>query len=426
MPRPGPRPYECVRRAWHSDRHQPMRGCIIQQIFRLVTDTHSPATKKNKEWQEKLPTVVLKAEEIMYSKANSEAEYMNHDTLWDRVNDAINTIIRRDESTETGDLLPPCVEAALNLGCIPVRASRSQRHINPRTYLSPRAQEPARLAPSVLDRSAEEGCHRYPSVHSANQLNIARGATNTIPFVQSSCPVAENSDSTAPHNNPFLYESSPTRQKQLMRMDVNTPVNLGTLYPVYYGAHLQPSESQTGSHIEENVNSNTIIVGTPIGKSIAEPSDMGALRSIFSSTGVDVSCKKVGNVDVRDIREKSTGTQCDLSLRLGLFSDPSVRPGKISICETEDLGPSSSQEGAKYSDVFQQKNKELCFFPAKTANDPIGSSSRKLLLEGQNLGATMRKRKAPSGDSLDDGQFFTQFEPPSNQYNSRISRPDEK
>lgn len=31
-------------------------------------------------------------------------------TLWDRVNDAINTIIKRDESAETGDYLPPCVE----------------------------------------------------------------------------------------------------------------------------------------------------------------------------------------------------------------------------------------------------------------------------------------------------------------------------
>lgn len=105
MPRPGPRPYECVRRAWHSDRHQPMRGSIIQQIFRfwvvlillilfdfdcvcfgfvhfgelhtmclirVVNENHSPATKKNKEWLEKLPIVVLKAEEIMYSKANSE------------------------------------------------------------------------------------------------------------------------------------------------------------------------------------------------------------------------------------------------------------------------------------------------------------------------------------------------------------------
>lgn len=34
MPRPGPRPYECVRRAWHSDRHQPMRSSIVQQIFK--------------------------------------------------------------------------------------------------------------------------------------------------------------------------------------------------------------------------------------------------------------------------------------------------------------------------------------------------------------------------------------------------------
>lgn len=35
---------------------------------------------------------------------------MNSETLWDRLNDAVNTIIRRDETTETGDLLPPCVE----------------------------------------------------------------------------------------------------------------------------------------------------------------------------------------------------------------------------------------------------------------------------------------------------------------------------
>lgn len=34
MPRPGPRPYDCIRRAWHSDRHQPMRGLLIQEIFR--------------------------------------------------------------------------------------------------------------------------------------------------------------------------------------------------------------------------------------------------------------------------------------------------------------------------------------------------------------------------------------------------------
>lgn len=40
----------------------------------------------------------------------AQTEYMDLGTLWDRVNDAVNTIIRRDESTETGELLPPCIE----------------------------------------------------------------------------------------------------------------------------------------------------------------------------------------------------------------------------------------------------------------------------------------------------------------------------
>ncbi|XP_006284395.2 uncharacterized protein LOC17878511 [Capsella rubella] len=136
MPRPGPRPYDCIRRAWHSDRHQPMRGLLIQEIFRIVCEIHSQSTKKNTEWQEKLPVVVLRAEEIMYSKANSEAEYMDMTTLLDRTNEAINTIIRLDETTESGEFLQPCIEAALHLGCTPRKTSRSQRNINPRCYLS--------------------------------------------------------------------------------------------------------------------------------------------------------------------------------------------------------------------------------------------------------------------------------------------------
>ena len=86
---------------------------------------------------------------------------MDMNTLLDRTNDAINTIIRLDETTEKGEFLQPCIEgipytiwtitlllilllslvlfvsvAALHLGCTPRRASRSQRNINPRCYLS--------------------------------------------------------------------------------------------------------------------------------------------------------------------------------------------------------------------------------------------------------------------------------------------------
>lgn len=44
---------------------------------------------------------------------------MNLETLWDRANDAINTYIRRDESNESGELLPPCVEGMLIFSSVP-------------------------------------------------------------------------------------------------------------------------------------------------------------------------------------------------------------------------------------------------------------------------------------------------------------------
>ncbi|KAH1209700.1 Heterogeneous nuclear ribonucleoprotein Q [Glycine max] len=76
---------------------------------------HGSSTKKNKDYQEKLPVVVLRVEEIIYSKANSEAEYMDLTTLLERTNDAIDTIVSRDEHTKTGEYLRPCIEDSVLL-----------------------------------------------------------------------------------------------------------------------------------------------------------------------------------------------------------------------------------------------------------------------------------------------------------------------
>ncbi|XWS17128.1 hypothetical protein CRYUN_Cryun33cG0041900 [Craigia yunnanensis] len=383
-----------------------MRGSIIQQILRLAIETHSTATKKNTEWQDKILIVIVKAEEIMYSKANSEAEYMNPENLWDRVNDAINTIIRRDESTETGELLPPCVEAALNLGCYPVRGSRNQRHCNPRTYLTPRAQEPVSAAPRILDKGSDERCLQLSPVQSGSQF--ARIATNMNSNISAS--------QTNRHSYPFLSENCLSDRDQLMRMETNTPPNLGQVYPLYYGIHYQNAESQTGSPVQENIASENIIVGRPVGTSIGEPAELGSLRNLFSSSDVDVDVggKRIGQQVIRLTHEKSFGTECDLSLRLGLFSDPSMQVEKNSICETEDVGPSSSQDGGKVNEVFQQNSKEFHFFPERTVNDHFESFSRKWVIksEGHNLGATMRKRKATFGGN--DEQFCRQPWPSSN------------
>ncbi|KAK8595677.1 hypothetical protein V6N12_064191 [Hibiscus sabdariffa] len=411
MPRPGPRPYECVRRAWHSERHQPMRGSIIQQILRLAMETHSTATRKNKEWQDKIITVIVKAEEIMYSKANSEAEYTNPETLWDRVNDAINTIIRRDESTETGELLPPCVEAALNLGCYPVRASRSQRHCNPRTYLTPRAPEHVPATPRILDKGSEERCPQLLPVQSGSQF--ARIGTN----VNSNVSVSQANRNR--HGYPFQSENCPSGHDQLT--ETNTPPNLGQVYPLYYGVHYQNAESQTGSPVQENISPDTIIVGRPIGTSILEPAERGSLQNFFSSD-VDVGGKRIGQQDIRHTHEKSFAKECDLSLRLGLFSDPCMQVRKNSICEAKDVGLSCTQGGGELNDAFQQTSKEFCFFPERTVNDHFDSSSRKCFMENEdnNFGAAMRKRKATFGGNSGDEQFCRQ---PGSSTNNRRNWP---
>jgi len=42
----------------------------------VVNDMHGSSTKKNKEYQEKLPIVVLRAEGIIYSKANFKVTFL--------------------------------------------------------------------------------------------------------------------------------------------------------------------------------------------------------------------------------------------------------------------------------------------------------------------------------------------------------------
>ncbi|GAB2300313.1 hypothetical protein Dimus_034349 [Dionaea muscipula] len=253
--KPGQRQFECVKRAWHSDRHRPMRGSIIQQIFRVVNEAHSSATRKNREWQEKHPIVVLKAEEIMYSKANSEAEYMNQDTLWDRLNDAIDTIIRRDESTETGQLLQPCIEAALVLGCIPVRASRSQR-----------------LHPNVL------------------------------PGIVSSAPFESTTSMKFGSVYPLYYHGAAHFR----------PLEPQICFPLR-----QNSNSNSNSNSHSNSNLNNVFIGTPVGwpPTATEMAHLGTTRNLFP--GDDrVNASEI-DCDLSLRLGPSSGTRCLLAREIG-------------------------------------------------------------------------------------------------------------
>ncbi|GAV85710.1 hypothetical protein CFOL_v3_29144 [Cephalotus follicularis] len=367
MPRPGPRPYECVRRAWHSDRHQPIRGSIIQEIFRVVYEIHSSTTKKNKEWQEKLPLVVLKAEEIMYSKANSETEYMDLKTLWDRTNDAINTIIRLDESTETGDLLQPCIEAALNLGCTARRASRSQRNCNPRSYLNPIAQER-----SGVDYNTQ-GNHAMNPQYMVDYLNFRKPTTN------GNCG-----------SNKFAFASDtvpPSNSTQCLHMEVCPASKSCSVYPLYHGF------GHPGFTIIDKSISSTM-----------EPSKTGVVKDLFFNN-VDVSEKIIKTVNSNN-NERPCNIECDLSLRLGTSSVPCSSVKNIQHQEVEDVSYTSIDR-YKINGKIPLMNKGLSFLSRGNVDDPLDSRSSKWRIEvgTLNVEAKLRKRKAIFSHPLEDEQF---------------------
>ncbi|PIA58866.1 hypothetical protein AQUCO_00400011v1 [Aquilegia coerulea] len=364
MPRPGPRSYECTRKAWHSDSHQPMRGFLIQEIFRVVSETHSSQTKKKKEWQEKLPVVVSKAEEIMYSKANSEMEYMDLQTLWERTNDAINTIIHRKESTETGVHLQPCIEAALILGCTARSASRTQRNSNPRSYLNTSTQEHNPVFPGVLDNVI----HARSSLLAPHHSSKLSPTSRILPYcLTPGRPLTANStqllmDSGSPHTCdinasvsyafPFSSENRPASSRnQAFSIESHPSDNLSCAYPFYNCAHHQATDSQVVLQSFHGTNFHPVQLATFQAQSITKPYEKGFLHDFFTSDGgVNASDRRTA-AEIRNADEIPPPIECDLSLHLGPLSVSScARTETRCRHDVDTVGPSSSQGGNKSCD----------------------------------------------------------------------------
>ncbi|KAK8491376.1 hypothetical protein V6N13_010519 [Hibiscus sabdariffa] len=382
MPRPGPRPYVCERRAWHSDRHQPMRGSLIQEIFRVVNEIHSSATKKNKEWQEKLPIVVLKAEEIMYSKANSEAEYMDIKTLWDRTNDAIDTIIRRDESTETGKFLQPCIEAALSLGCTARRTLRSQRNCSPRCYLNPGTQEAENTTQgNLLTNSHCMGS--YSGFIKHTNVNVAHNgdrATDKFSFPSKNGALRSNVEKHAP--------------------------SMYSVYPLFYGNHLKVEELQHSYGISPKSISKTV-----------EPARMGGIPNIFTPD-VD-SLSTMNQTDLGNTYNNPHEITCDLSLRLGPLSTPCLSAGNSLPKEIENSG-STFFEWKRSSHLTPPIDKSLSSFPRSNQDAPLNSSSNEWSLEGGHMNGAFKRKTVYSPPA--DQQFCLPPKLPCCDLNGRMKR----
>lgn len=339
---------------------------------------------------------MLRAEEIMYSKANSEAEYVDPETLWERLNDAVDTIIRRDESTETGQLLQPCIEAALVLGCHPVRASRSQRNSYPRSYLNPISHEPAQVAPAVPDETK----YSRPPPQPPNSRSIMGNQASTSSH--SSSQMATNTSYVATQPNPYSQPNFP-RPLSSVATESNSLFNYSSIYPLYYGSQVQNVDPQFGFQSSQNSNHRNVIIGTPVGWHGMQPHCLYSTRNLLPGENAETAAVKHGQGKSVDNCGKAAELECDLSLRLGP-SYPGTSVEKGLGHPTCGGGSSSHRETTKCSEPCA-KNLEYCFFPRHSGNNPSESCNNRLEQEGQVLdrNAILRKRKAPDHVEVEDG-----------------------
>lgn len=312
--------------------------------------------------------------------------------------------------------------AALNLGCKPVRASRSERHNNPRTYLTPRPPEPVSGSPKTVGELRPQLSPLQPG----NPLNFAKPQAAVSPLLISDYSKRAQQSSRLMNscNYPFS-DAYPAARHQQLTMETNPSLNLGSVYPLYYGTQYESKEPRL-STTPVNTSSDKILVGTPIITPIPEPAGIGLLQNL--SYGRSQQVFNSTAKESVEIQEKPQDRECDLSLRLGLSSHPCSSRDKSSACEIEDVGSVSyrgPQEGNKFSHLSLQRNKEFCFYPRSTCFDPFDCNSTRCNLEGehQNSEANFRKRKAPLGNSEEDGHFCRQQGVPSNQFFDRSQGP---
>ncbi|KAK1413606.1 hypothetical protein QVD17_35382 [Tagetes erecta] len=248
--------------------------------------------------------------------------------------------------------------AALNLGCVIVRSSRSQRNNNPRSYLSPRNQDYGPNIPNAANQT-----HTFSEIN-----NDIRPVFNVTPPSSSFYPQ--------------------TMPRQMISFDNRPP----TIYSLYHGFHFHPPVPQMGfqsPNPKPNPDPNNIITRTPVFQtnhvSLPSSSQTGCPQRLFCFNKDENGSKKESRPEL---------VECDLSLRLGLVSgnekglavvdDVDLRPG---------LGPC-------------QRSKEFSFFPLNSEAAEVGSSVTELM-----------KRK-----TVGESQSFLHLERGFDEINEQIKR----
>ena len=280
--------------------------------------------------------------------------------------------------------------AALNLGCTPRRASRSQRNCNPSFYLSPSTREPNTLFPGSM-HSAIQADHTSNSHVLPNYSNMVK-------------PIIMNSTPSGSESQDFVGQSNGTSNKFLF-IDDNIPLyNVNqclplenyripspcSVYPLYYGSCL---EQQRGCGALPKTVPGTM-----------EPVEVAAMQNFFPRTeGIPV---KTCRDDHKDSPSQQQETGCDLSLRLGSLPTPMLSVITKQLKDAKDVRHDCSQEGGEVDDWIPQVDRELSFFTRVNVADPLAPHSSKSR-EHVNIDVIKKKRKAVLDHHVED-QFYWQ------------------
>lgn len=221
--------------------------------------------------------------------------------------------------------------AALNLGSVPARRPRSQRCINTECCVSQLRQDPV---PNNA-RNLNSANHKRPN--DVNQKHIVETNRDVRPHHHKAPP------------SPSFYTSSIENfPKQSVSIVNKASLPASSMYPLYYGLHFQPQ------------NSNTVIVGKPVFQTFHEP-----LCPRFISVSDSLHSSK------NALHEEPK--ECDLALRLGLVSN-------------------SQKDFTSINDSMPGQNREFLFFPLNSEGE-----------QAENLVADVRKRKVVSVNTTVDG-----------------------
>lgn len=161
------------------------------------------------------------------------------------------------------------------------------------------------------------------------------------------CTIQNNgSEPTSSGKFPAAYEKFPSpRKKQFLSVEANTSANVGRIYPLHSGTHFQPEVSSPYLSLPNNV-----IIGTPV-YPLVDPVKRGCFQNLFPGKEDDNAFSRVTHVDSSNKQQEVfEQTECDLSLRLGLFSDPCLNRGKGLASDIDIVGLHSSHDGGKLYD----------------------------------------------------------------------------